>query len=291
MVDSDSAAGDLASTDGPGCGAEHPRADGSGQCGLPYTVLSCSMSMDGYISSATGGRLILSNAADLDRVDGVRARCDAILVGATTIRRDDPRLLVRDPRRAARRVAHGLPATPVKVTVTAGADLDPAALFFATGLEKLVYCESGAAGRAHGLLGPAATVLDAGSPVRLRGVLADLRRRGIRRLLVEGGGTVHTQFLVQGLADELHLVLAPLFVGDSRARRFVDDGRFPWHSAERGRLVDVRQIGDVVLLRYALSDRFRADLFAAGADTDTDTDTADTDDELDVDVDTAAGVR
>jgi 5-amino-6-(5-phosphoribosylamino)uracil reductase len=61
------------------------------------------------------------------------------------------------------------------------------------------------------------------------------------------------------LADELHLVVAPLFVGDSRARRFVDDGRFPWNPDRRARLVEARKIGDVVLLRYALSTRFCSD--------------------------------
>ena len=55
----------------------------------------------------------------------------------------------------------------------------------------------------------------------------DLHARGVRRLMVEGGGTVHTQFLTADLADELHLVVAPFFVGDSRARRFVGDGPFP----------------------------------------------------------------
>ena len=86
----------------------------------------------------------------------------------------------------------------------------------------------------------------------------DLHRRGVGRLLVEGGGTIHTQFLTENLADELHLVIAPLFVGDSRAHRFVGDGSFPWHPGSRARLVDVRPIGDVVLLRYALSSRFDA---------------------------------
>jgi 5-amino-6-(5-phosphoribosylamino)uracil reductase len=77
--------------------------------------------------------------------------------------------------------------------------------------------------------------------------------------MVEWGGTVHTQFLTAGLADELQLVVAPLFVGDSRARRFVGDGRFPWNADRRATLADVRQIGDVVLLRYALSGRFCAE--------------------------------
>jgi 5-amino-6-(5-phosphoribosylamino)uracil reductase len=84
----------------------------------------------------------------------------------------------------------------------------------------------------------------------------DLHDRGVRRLMVEGGGTMHTQFLTGGLADELQLVVAPFFVGDSRARRFVDDGRFPWRPDHRAHLVESRAIGDVVLLRYALSDRF-----------------------------------
>ena len=74
--------------------------------------------------------------------------------------------------------------------------------------------------------------------------------------MVEGGGVVHTQFLSDDLVDELQLVIAPVFVGDSRARRFVDDGRFPWTADRRATLADVRQIGDVVLLRYALSSRY-----------------------------------
>jgi 5-amino-6-(5-phosphoribosylamino)uracil reductase len=68
---------------------------------------------------------------------------------------------------------------------------------------------------------------------------------------------VHTQFLTDDLADELQLVVAPLFLGDSSATRFVRDGRFPWNAGQRARLADVRQVGDVVLLRYALSARFR----------------------------------
>ena len=105
-------------------------------------------------------------------------------------------------------------------------------------------------------MGACATVVDAGSPVDLMWIAADLSSRGVRRLLVEGGGTVLTQFLAAGSADELQLVVAPFFVGDSRAPRFVGDGDFPWGPGNRARLAAVRQIGDVVLLRYALSDRF-----------------------------------
>ncbi len=224
----------------------------------PYTLLSCSMSLDGYLGSATEERLLLSNDADFDRIDGVRAGCDAILVGAATVRKDNPRLLVREERRRHARAAAGLPTSPAKVTITARGDLDPRYYFFTAGeSEKLVYCDTEVVPATRERLGPVATVIDAGGTARrMRRVGEDLLERGVRRLMVEGGGTVHTQFLTAGLADELQLVVAPFFVGDSRARRFVDDGRFPWCPDHRARLVETRAIRDVVLLRYALSDRF-----------------------------------
>ena len=224
----------------------------------PYTLLSCGMSIDGYLDTATEGRLVLSNDADLDRVDAVRASCDAILVGAATVRNDNPRLLVRDKDRRDERVARGLPPSPIKVTVTCRAKLDVCANFFTGGDgEKLVYCESETVAEARDRFGSEATVLDGGDPVTMQGLSEDLYGRGVRRLMVEGGGMVHTQFLTADLADELQLVVAPFFVGDSRARRFVGDGRFPWNPDRRARLAEVRPIGDVVLLRYALSPRFR----------------------------------
>jgi 5-amino-6-(5-phosphoribosylamino)uracil reductase len=218
------------------------------------------MTIDGYLDSATDERLVLSNNADLDRVDAVRASCDAILVGAATVRNDNPRLLVRAQARRDERVARGLPPSPVKVTVTRGGKLDASANFFTTGdTEKLVYCPSATVPEARDRLGSVATVIDGGEPVSMEGLSEDLYARGTRRLMVEGGGIVHTQFLTADLADELHLVVAPLFVGDSRARRFVGDGRFPWNPERRATLAEVRPIDDVVLLRYALSSRFRMD--------------------------------
>jgi 5-amino-6-(5-phosphoribosylamino)uracil reductase len=223
----------------------------------PYTLLSCCVSLDGYLCGASAARLVLSNEADLDRVDGVRASCDAILVGAATVRRDNPRLLVRSQDRIRARTEAGRAPSPMKVTVTQDARLDPCADFFTTGTSpKLVYCGSDAAGRAGERLRSVATVVDGGPRVRMAAVSQDLYARGVRRLMVEGGGTVHTQFLTEGLADELQLVVAPFFVGDSRARRFVGDGRFPWNPDRRARLVEVLPIDDVALLRYALSPRF-----------------------------------
>jgi 5-amino-6-(5-phosphoribosylamino)uracil reductase len=226
----------------------------------PYTIVSCCTSIDGYLDGGTRERLVLSNGADLDRVDGLRASCDAILVGAATVRRDNPRLVVRSAARRDGRVGMGLCPSPVKVTITAGADLDPAAAFFVTGeSDRLVYCASDAVSAARRRLGAVATVVDGGRPVRMGWLAEDLGARGIRRLMVEGGGTVLTQFLAADLVDELQLAVAPFFVGDSRAHRFVGDGSFPWNPERHAALTDVRQVGDVVVLRYALSPRYRTD--------------------------------
>ena len=225
----------------------------------PYTLLSCALSLDGYLGSASPRRLELSNDADFDRVDAVRASCDAILVGANTVRNDNPRLLVRSSARRDERKARGLAPSPIKVTVTERVELDARADFFATGeAEKLVYCASPRVGDARARLGEVATVVDGGHTVRMRRLSADLAARGVERLMVEGGGNIHTQFLTDDLVDELHLVVAPVFVGDSDAPRFVRDGTFPWNPNRRARLAEVRQIGDVVLMRYALSARFGA---------------------------------
>ena len=222
----------------------------------PYTILSCGVSLDGYLDAASPERLVLSNEADLQRVDEVRADVDAILVGAATVRHDNPRLLVRDAGLRARRRRRGLGESPTKVTITRSARLDPHGNFFTTGdSDKLVYCATSSVSRARTALGGVARGVDGGDLVDAADVVADLGSRGVRRLMVEGGGRIHTQFLTADLADELHLVVAPFFVGDPRAPRFVGEGSFPWHPGNRAHLAETRQMGDVVLLRYVLTRR------------------------------------
>ena len=222
----------------------------------PYVVLSCAMSVDGYIDDAGPNRLRLSNDEDLDRVDAERALADAILVGAGTIRRDNPRLLVRSAAARSARVARGLPPNPTGVTITGSGDLDPSSLFFTADATRLVYCsgadENGLKARLRGK----ATVVALGDPLDrhpfMHLVLEDLAGRGVRRLMVEGGSMVHTQFLAGRLADELHLAVAPLLVGDPAAPRFVADGAPAGGPGSLMTLAETRRIGDVVLLRYLL---------------------------------------
>ena len=258
--------------------------------GRPYVVLSCAMSLDGCLDGTGEDRLVLSGAADLDRVDAERAAADAILVGAGTIRRDDPRLLVRSARRQAERRARGRPSQPAGITVTASGDLDPAARFFTrdageggagdggaapgagdggtgsggTGrggagrggaaARRIVYAATPVLPKLGDQLGGLAEVVDGGDPPQLTAILADLAGRGVHRLMVEGGASLGTQFLTGGLVDELQLVIAPFFVGDPAAPRFAGPGRYPASPGRPLHLVEARPVGEVVLLRYRPDD-------------------------------------
>ncbi|WP_086771065.1 dihydrofolate reductase family protein [Streptomyces bobili] len=215
----------------------------------PYVLLSAAVSLDGYLDDTGPDRLLLSGPADFDRVDEVRASVDAILVGAGTIRADNPRLLVNSPVRRAARMAAGKPEYPLKVTVSGTGELDPAARFWHTGGEKVLYTTDAGADRARALgLGGAAGVVPLGPGLDWRRLLEHLHDvRGVRRLMVEGGGTVHSQLLQAGLADELQLVMAPLFVGDPHAPRLFGPGGY---QGGRLRLTGTRRIEDVVLMSY-----------------------------------------
>ena len=151
----------------------------------PHVLLSVAVSLDGYIDDRGAQRFPLSNAEDFDHVDQARAESDAILVGAATIRRDNPRLLVRHADRRAARVAAGRPEHPLKVTVTGSGDLDRTRAFWQDGA-KLVYTAERGHGRAVAAVGDLADVVPLGPSVDFGTLLDDLgaRNDGASRILL-----------------------------------------------------------------------------------------------------------
>jgi 5-amino-6-(5-phosphoribosylamino)uracil reductase len=123
-------------------------------------ILSAALSVDGHIAGAGGKRLLLSHEQDLEEVYDMRDTCDAILVGAETIRRDNPSLSTKTEVRRKQRLSRGLKAEPVKATITRSGLLSPDAKFFTDGDgPKIVYCPKDAEKALKEKLGHVAEVI------------------------------------------------------------------------------------------------------------------------------------
>lgn len=224
----------------------------------PWVILSFTTSLDGYLDDTAPQRLLLSNDADFDRVDELRASVDAILVGAGTVRADNPRLLVRSPERRAARVARGEPESPLRVVLSGSGEIArDAAVFTAKGAETVVYPTDVTEAYANGDRSD--------GTIDLGDLLDDLARRSVRRLMVEGGASVLAHFLAEDLADEVQLSVAPFLIGDPGAPRAFSPGDFrqapgypqrpgyPQSPDRRMILAETRAIGDVQFSRYLVN--------------------------------------
>lgn len=217
-------------------------------------ILSAAVSLDGCLDDNSPQRLKLSSAEDWQAVLALRGRCDAILVGAETIRKDNPSLVIRDEAVRAERAARGQDVDIVKVTLTRSGNIDPHADFFTQGGgRKIVFAPLSADAEALARLD--AEIIQA-EEITARFIADTLAAQGCHTLMVEGGGGIHTMFLTEGVADELRLAIAPFFVGDPAAPKFVGGGRFPWDKDNRMKLASVEMLGDMTVmhLRAALSD-------------------------------------
>lgn len=169
-------------------------------------TLSAAVTADGYLDDNTSRRLLISTPEDWAEVQRLRAAHDAILVGAETLRRDDPALTVRDEALRARRRAAGLRPDIAKVVVSASGRLDARMRFFTEGdAECYVFTRTQERSEWNDL----ATVIRTERPVSARLVVTELEKRGVERLFVEGGAQTLHLFLREGMADTLRLAVNP----------------------------------------------------------------------------------
>lgn len=177
-------------------------------------TLSAAVTADGYLDDTTPSRLMISTPEDWAAVLSLRAAHDAILVGAETLRRDDPALVLRDPQLRRKRNERGLRPDPTKVTLTESGRLSPDLRFFTTGeADRYVFST-----RELPELSAVATAISSdGEPLTARFVVTELEKRGVERLFVEGGSRILGMFLSEGMADTLRLAVNPaLHLGPGR---------------------------------------------------------------------------
>ncbi len=171
--------------------------------GQSFVLGRVAQSLDGYIATRDGESVWISGPGDLRHTHQLRALFDAVVVGARTVRADNPRLTTR--------LVDG--PSPVRVVLDPGRRLSDTYRVFHGGPETLLLCAPEMATAAcHG----EAVVLPVPRGpmgLDLEAVLALLRTRGLRRIFVEGGGVTVSRFLAAGALDRLHVTVAPLVMG------------------------------------------------------------------------------
>ncbi len=181
----------------------------------PWLRVNFVSSLDGAVAAADGYSAGLSGSAD-KRVFGLlRMWCDALLVGAGTLRHEGYRALRLDPRRRQWRASQGLPEHPTLVVVSRSLDLDPAAAVFADAPVRPVVLTTASSPveRREALTSVAHVLVQGDVHVDFAAALGVLRSLGFGQVLCEGGPHVLGALTAADLVDELCLSVAPLLVG------------------------------------------------------------------------------
>jgi riboflavin-specific deaminase-like protein len=211
----------------------------------PFVFVNVISTVDGR-AARDGRSATIGGDADLELLLELRTDADAVLIGTGTLRAEGYDRLVRRAERRERRVAAGLAEDPLAVILSRRFDVPwDAGLFQAPDQPVLVYTGADA-GDPPGVPAPVEVVrLEVAG---LTEMLADLRARGVRALLSEGGPTMHGALWAAGVVDELYLTIAPLITGDADEPNIVEGGRLP--DPADLELLAVDRVGSELFLRY-----------------------------------------
>ena len=209
----------------------------------PYVVINCAMSADGKIASPSGKQMRISCDEDIKRMYELRNECDAVLVGINTVLSDDPKLTIKEkyvknPKQPIRIVLDTNCKTPIdslvvnnlaKTLIISGKQCDKE---FADNVE-VIECGTNKDG-----------VID------LEKLMEILYNKDIKKLMVEGGGTVIWNFLKYGFVDDFYVYVGPMIIGGKDTPTIAGGNKIDENSNLK--LVETKTIGPGTLLHYRI---------------------------------------
>lgn len=210
------------------------------------------MSADGKISTHRRETFSLGSPEDRHLMDVLRARADAVIIGAGTLKVDGWAIRVRDREVRKRRASRGRPPHPLNVVLTTALDLPAKTQFLADPrTEKLIITTRSAPPARIARFGKSAGIhVLPHKRIRARAALDVLAARGVRRVLLEGGGELNFSFFAANLVDEIYITVTPRILGGADAPTVVDGKGFLESAHPRLELASCRRRGNEVFLRY-----------------------------------------
>lgn len=206
----------------------------------PYVILSAAISIDGKIATRTG-RSNLSSKKDLVRVHNLRKSVDAILIGKNTVNVDNPSLTVR----------HVKGKNPIRIILDPNGSLSLKSKVIRTAKKTptiLVVSEN--TKNMEKFVAKGAQVIRCGKKkINIKKLLQILGKRGIKRIVVEGGGTTNWYFFKEKLVDEIIITVTPYVLGGSTAISLVEGIGFE-NVSNSFKLKKIKKIQNELVLHY-----------------------------------------
>ena len=217
----------------------------------PFVYANMAMTADGKITSAGRDYPRFTSPFDRRMMGRLRAEADAIIVGAGTLRADDPPMAIRNPELQSYRQRLGRADPPVEIVVSRTLSFDQKSSFFTDEAPRIIATIDDAPRDRIEELSQLATVWTLGQgQVNIPTLLERLTGRGIERLLLEGGAELNWAFLEADCLDELYMTIAPTLLGGRHAPTpFGGDG-LPMSERRPLELLSMHREGDELYLRY-----------------------------------------
>jgi riboflavin-specific deaminase-like protein len=227
----------------------------------PYIYSNMAMSADGKITSYARESSVMTTRTDRRAMDHLRATADAVMIGASTLRQDDPPLHVRDPAAIAVRKQTGATCQPRSIVVTGSGQISAQARIFrprktvadalSPALRPLIVTVESRRDAVQAALGEAAEVWGHGAlQVEFPPLLLQLYKQGIRKLLVEGGGALMWSLVQHKLLDAVHVTIAPCLLGGQNAPTPVGGAGFTMAERLALSLTATEVVGDEIYCTY-----------------------------------------
>ena len=219
----------------------------------PHVTVNFAMSADGKLATRERTQVKISGKEDFGRVDELKSRSDAVMVGIGTVLADDPSLTIKSEELKRQRVEKGLDENPTRIVVDSRGRTPPGAAILNRGPgRRIIGCSNLADREALRKLEPLAQVIITGQEeVDLPDFLEKLYGAGISSLVVEGGGTLLWSLFREGLVDEVYQYVGSMIIGGKDAPTPADGRGFGIGDPfVRLHLVESQALDDGILLHW-----------------------------------------